>query len=128
MSEEQKTVLIIDDDQTMIDLFSSWLINVGYVVHSAFDGREGVTQAKATAYDLVVTDLMMPEESGVDVIRELRSDVKTKNIPILIVSGVLEEDSLECGVNIEGQFYPALKKPLNRGATVTLVKELLKDS
>jgi PAS domain S-box-containing protein len=78
------TVLVVDDEQPTIELLTDMLSTHGFRVLAAPDGRRGIALARSQRPDLIVLDLMMPELTGFDVVRELRSFPETGDIPILI--------------------------------------------
>ena len=76
-------ILIIEDDITIHNLLCSILQKGGYFVESAYNGTDGLSMALNGDYSLVLMDLMLPEKSGEDIIRELR---RLKNVPVVILS------------------------------------------
>jgi PAS domain S-box-containing protein len=91
--KELKTVLLIDDDPHLLDLMTKTLLQKGFRVLRASDGRKGVDFAIKHGPDVIILDLIMPGFNGVQVVEQLRVDPQTKNIPILIqTGGVLNED------------------------------------
>jgi DNA-binding response OmpR family regulator len=82
----KKTVLVVDDDNSIRELLRQELEAEGYGVREAKDGREALAQVKREKPDLIVLDVMMPELSGFDVAAVLRNDPETLNIPIVILS------------------------------------------
>ncbi len=81
-----KTILVVDDDNSIRELLRQELEGEGYEVREAKDGREALAQVKREKPDLIVLDVMMPELSGFDVAAVLRNDPETLNIPIVILS------------------------------------------
>jgi PAS domain S-box-containing protein len=93
MGKELKTVLVIDDEPALLELMGLTLVKKGFCVLRAGDGRTGLELARSHAPDIVVLDLAIPEFSGTQVVEELRAQAQTKNVPILIHTGVaLEEE------------------------------------
>lgn len=80
------TVLIVDDDVSVLAAIPPMLEQAGYRTLTASGGREGITQAKQHLPHLIVLDLLMPEVNGFEVIVALRGDVRTQGIPILILT------------------------------------------
>lgn len=76
-------ILIIEDDITINNLLCSIIQKGGYSVDRACNGTEGLSMALQGDYSLVLMDLMLPEKSGEDIIRELR---RSKNVPVVILS------------------------------------------
>jgi CheY-like chemotaxis protein len=67
-----KTILFIEDDKPIAEMYSRVLEREGYHVDFAYNGEEGLKKAEAKTYDLILLDIMMPEKTGIDVLHELR--------------------------------------------------------
>ena len=76
-------ILIIEDDITINGLLRSIIEKSGYTAHSAYNGADGLTMGLHEQYSLILLDLMLPEKSGEDVIKELR---RVNSTPIIILS------------------------------------------
>jgi twitching motility two-component system response regulator PilH len=83
--EEQrmKTVLIVDDLQAELDLIAGYVKQGGFAVITATNGEEGFAKALAEKPDLIVTDMVMPEMSGLELCRKLKKTAETSGIPIV---------------------------------------------
>jgi DNA-binding response OmpR family regulator len=79
-------ILAIDDDPAALDLIDAALRPEGFDVVHASGGQEGIDQARATRFDLVVCDLLMPDVDGFDVVTALKSEASTSEVPILILT------------------------------------------
>ncbi len=121
-----KKILIIEDDLNLVKALTDRLTVAGYEAVSAPNGKLGVEQATELLPDLVITDVVMPRLAGSDAVRALQSDERTKNIPVIVMSGILGKDDAKRGLNINGKLYPALSKPFDAETLVDLVGELLK--
>lgn len=83
-----KRIMIVDDDPKAVDVLRQFLMKFGYSdIVLAYDGQEALDMITAHAPDLVILDMQMPRMSGYEVIGRLKGDVKTKDIPLLIISG-----------------------------------------
>jgi DNA-binding response OmpR family regulator len=102
-------VLVIEDDAGMVALLRSWLEPEGYTVSSAPNGKEGLDMARALMPDAVLLDVLLPDIDGWDVLQQLRLERRTRDIPILVVS-VLEDQQL--GLALGAADY--LVKPVER--------------
>jgi CheY-like chemotaxis protein len=81
-----ESVLIIDDDPVTRRLFSAWLTEEGYSIAEASNADEGLKQAGTLIPDIVILDILMPDKDGWYVLKELKSNAKTRNIPVVITS------------------------------------------
>ena len=82
----QRTVLVIEDDPWTRTITTALLAGEGFAVVEAKNGEEGLQLARMHAPHAVLLDLALPTKSGLEVLRELKSDVATDNIPVIIVS------------------------------------------
>ena len=80
-------ILVVDDDTPILLLMRSLLGQFGFEPVTARSGEEAIAEAKSQRPDLILLDRNMPGMSGDDVLRELRSDARLAEVPILIVSG-----------------------------------------
>jgi CheY-like chemotaxis protein len=79
-------VLVVDDDRKAVELIAARLTGLAETVLRAYGGRDAIDIARLELPDLIVLDLMMPEVSGFDVVRELHDDPDTAAIPILVLT------------------------------------------
>ena len=82
----KRCVLVVDDDPSIRLLLVTYLRRQGYQMLEARNGREALTSMRAGSVDLVVLDLVMPEVSGLDVLRERAADPSLLRIPMIVVS------------------------------------------
>ena len=78
-----KTVLVVDDLQAQLNLITGYLEQAGFNVVTATSGSEALEKASAQVPDLVITDLVMPEMSGLEFCRKLKKNPETENIPVI---------------------------------------------
>ena len=102
------SVVVIDDDPTVLDLMSRFLTKEGFDVHTASNGRDGLELAKTKHPVAITTDVMMPGMDGWSVINALKADPATAHIPIILVTIT---DSREMGVALG--VFDYLAKPVD---------------
>ena len=78
-----KTILIVDDMQSELDMMANYLTKAGYNIITANNGEEAISLAIAKQPDLIVTDWMMPKMGGLDICRKLSRNAQTKAIPVV---------------------------------------------
>lgn len=78
-----KTVLVVDDMQSQLDLMSNYLSRAGYHVTTADSGAIALEKIKENKPDIIITDLVMPEVTGLELCRTLKRMPETENIPII---------------------------------------------
>ncbi len=122
--ENQKcTILVVDDNPDLRTYVSGIMRGQGYQVKTARNGGEGFAIAQSYPPDLMVTDLMMPLVSGLDLIRMMREDEALKGTPIILLTAKADEDT-----RIEGALQGAdiyLSKPFNDRELLAAVRNLL---
>jgi two-component system cell cycle response regulator DivK len=80
-------VLIVDDDQDARDMYAEFLLFSDFGIVKARNGMEGFTRACETQPDVIVTDLALPSIDGLEFVRRLRGDERTRDIPVVVVTG-----------------------------------------
>ncbi len=90
-----KKILFIEDENEIIGLMRTRLEASGYQMFSACDGEEGLRKVKVQRPNLILLDIIMPKIDGLAVCRQLKGDLRTRNIPIIIVSACGDKDLFE---------------------------------
>ena len=81
-----KQILTVDDSKTMRDMVAFTLRKAGFEVNEAEDGRKALTVLGSNRFDLIITDLNMPNMDGISLIRNVRSNAQHRGVPILILT------------------------------------------
>ncbi len=125
----RKKVLIVDDEPEAIDFASAVLEENGYIPISAEDGIEGMEKVKAERPGLILLDIMMPGKGGIAMYRDLRKDEQTKDIPVIIITGVARGQRFEESMMRKDPDIPLpdgyIEKPMKPEGLLDLVKKLL---
>ena len=117
-------VLVIDDEESIIDLIRLGLKYEGFEVVAANDGKEGIAAAQRTNPVFIILDWMLPDMDGLEVIRLLRSNPTTKDIPILLLTAKGEVGSRVQGLNTGADDY--LTKPFSFEELVARIRAILR--
>ena len=114
-----KKVLIVDDDADVRTFESNVVENNGYTPIIAVNGEEGINKIRAEKPDAIILDILMPKESGIKMYREVKTDPKLSDIPVIILSGIAKRTfirSQKALEEFEGQTVPEpeayLEKPV----------------
>lgn len=91
---KEKNILVVEDDLHMRVFITTVLETSGYNATATKDGQEGIRKVKEDRPDLIILDVMMPEEGGVSMYRQLKTDNQLKDIPVVMLSGVESETFL----------------------------------
>ena len=118
------TVLLVDDNPQNVELLQAFLESLPVKLVTAIDGVDALEKVAEHNPDLILLDVMMPRMSGFQVCKRLKSDPKTKDIQILMVTALNElgdiEQANECGTD------DFVSKPVNKLELLTRVKSLLR--
>jgi len=91
-------VLIIEDDQRINKVYNLKLAMDGIEAATAIDGEEGLRKVYSENPDLILLDLMLPKKSGFEILKEIKANPKTKDIPVMILSNLAQEKEREDGL------------------------------
>lgn len=116
-------ILVVDDNPDLRNYVSDTLRNSGYQVQTARNGSEGFRIAEEIVPSLIVTDLMMPQVSGLDMIKMIRSQDNLKGTPIILLTAKVNEETRLTGAERGADAY--LPKPFNDRELIAVVKNLL---
>ncbi|MGC8827616.1 MAG: response regulator transcription factor [Anaerolineae bacterium] len=116
-----ETILVIDDEQSILDLISAYLRREGYRVLTAQDGINGLKLAQSSRPDIVILDIMLPGMDGIDVLRELR---RTASTYVIMLSAKSEETDRIVGLTLGADDY--VTKPFSPRELVARVKAALR--
>ena len=103
--QQQGRVLVVEDERDVADLIRYNLTKEGYDVVVAPTGSDALKQAREVHPDLVLLDIMVPQLNGWEVCRRLKQDVETKNIPVIMVTGRVEEGDKVLGFEMGADDY-----------------------
>jgi DNA-binding response OmpR family regulator len=105
-----KKILVVDDEKTIYLYLEKKFTKLGYVVLTASDGEEALAQAFTHLPHIILLDVKLPKLSGLDVCRKLKSDERTKNIIVLILSAKAQAGEIKEGLQAGADRY--LTKPM----------------
>ncbi len=123
MANDPPTILVVDDEQSYRDALSVALQREGFIVETAADGPEAIAKFDATRPALVLLDVMLPQMSGIDVCREIRS---RSQVPIVMVTARNSEIDAVVGLEIGADDY--ITKPFRLRELVARVRAALRRS
>ena len=115
---EKKTVLIVEDEKSIVDIVRFNLEREGYATLTAYDGESGLASARENRPDLILLDVMLPKMIGFDVCRVLREE--GDNVPVIILTAREEEADKVLGLEIGADDY--ITKPFSMRELMARVK------
>jgi DNA-binding response OmpR family regulator len=117
-------ILIIEDDRYISKMYQLKLSLDGFDVQIAENGRQGVEKVKDFKPDIILLDILMPEIDGFEVLKIVKGDDETKNIPVLIMSNLGQEDHIQKGMSLGALGY-IVKSQYTPSHVVEKIKEVL---
>ena len=117
------TVLVVDDDPVILKLLEVNFEMEGFTVLVARDGEEGIEVARTNQPDVVVSDIMMPKKSGLELVVALKGDATTSEIPIILLSAKAQNADVRTGMDAGADDY--VTKPFEPLDLVDRVNRLL---
>jgi len=116
-----KTIMIVDDEKRLVSLVESYLIQEGYGVVSANNGKEALPVASREKPDLIILDIMMPEMDGYAFMREHRKELDT---PIILLTARVDDEERVIGLELGADDY--ITKPFRPRELVARVRAVLR--
>jgi two-component system phosphate regulon response regulator PhoB len=116
-------ILVVDDEEDVLELVRYNLDKNGYKIKTATTGEDALTKARAKLPDLIILDLMLPGIDGLEVCKKLKSDTKTQNIPIIMLTAKGEEADIVTGLELGADDY--VTKPFSPKVLVARVRRIL---
>jgi two-component system alkaline phosphatase synthesis response regulator PhoP len=120
----KQRILIVDDDKEVVRLMRAYLEQAGYAVLVANDGDTAVHTLRREKPDLVLLDLMLPGKDGWEITRLMRSDANLAHIPIIMLTGRVEDTDKIVGLEMGADDY--ITKPYNPREVVARVRARLR--
>jgi len=122
MTDNKKKILIVEDDEAVSLMYQRKFAQDGYMVLTAEDGARGLEMAIKEKPDLIVLDILMPELDGFSALRQLRANESTKNIPVVILTVLSDEES-----KLKGEKFGATEYIVKSYYTPTEIYEKIKE-
>ncbi len=117
-----KKILVVDDERHIVRLVEVNLQRTGYDVVTAYDGLEAIEQTKAEKPDMIILDVMMPRMDGFEVLKELRGNAETKDIPVIMLTAKAQDADIFKGWSSGVDSY--LTKPFNPRELLAFVERI----
>jgi DNA-binding response OmpR family regulator len=107
-----KKILIVDDEEVILKFLRIHLSKLGYEVREAADGEQAIEQLENGDFDLLICDILMPKKDGWQVLKEVKSNPRTKNIPVIILTAKDEDTDMFKGYALGANYY--MTKPFTK--------------
>jgi DNA-binding response OmpR family regulator len=122
----KKRIVIVEDEPDMADLVARRLAREGYQVDVARDGLAGLDKIRCGQTDLALVDIMLPHMSGTDLVKEVRQNPLTANVPIIMMTAKGEESDIVVGLALGADDY--VTKPFSLSVLAARVAAVLRRS
>ncbi len=120
-----KTILLIEDDPFLVEIYSTKLKEVGFSVIIAVDGDEGLKKMKKETPELLLLDIVLPNSNGWEILRDIKKDDKLSNLKVVILSNLGEKEEVEKGLKLGAVRY-LVKAHYTPSEVVEEIKKILK--
>jgi len=121
-----KKILVIDDEELITKSLLKLLSNEGYNTTVAKSGKEALEKVKKIDFDLIISDVRMPDMDGIETIKEIRSYLEKSNkkpIPEVLITGYADKDKYETAMELKVADY--IYKPFERTEFLKVVKRTI---
>ena len=99
------TILLIEDDPLLIDIYSTKLKESGFEVTVAEDGEKGLKSLEGTMPDLVLLDIVLPKQNGWEVLSKIRQNDRFKDLKVVLLSNLGQKEEIEKGLSLGADRY-----------------------
>jgi two-component system alkaline phosphatase synthesis response regulator PhoP len=121
-----KTILMVDDERDLVFATRLCLEGAGYTVEAAYDGAEALEQIAKVKPDLVLLDVYMPAKNGWEVLKELKADPETRDIPVIMLTAAVEPENIARGFAHDCTWYHT--KPFDPKDLMTVIERVFNAS
>lgn len=123
MKNAQKKILIMEDEPDALMMLSMALKSAGYVVFGAPDGEEGLKIFREEKPDMVILDVVMPRMDGWEVLQRIKAGLKSKRVPVIMLTGKSEDEDKIKGYDHGADFY--VTKPYSIQKLLPIIRDFI---
>lgn len=125
--EQGKVILVVDDDLTLREMYEERLKAEGFDIIQASNGEEAIQMAKQNMPNVIMLDIMMPKLNGFDVLKTLKADPQTQNIPVIVLTALIQDVDKLQGKKLGAADY-VVKSETMPGEVIAKVKAAMGQS
>jgi DNA-binding response OmpR family regulator len=112
----KRKVLIVDDEEVIRKFLKIHLAKLGYEVKEAADGEQAIEELGKDDFDLLICDILMPKKDGWEVVKEVKSNSKTKHLPVILLTAKNEDSDMFKGYDLGANYY--MTKPFTKAQLI----------
>lgn len=100
-----KKILLIEDEDFIRDLYKRQFEKAGFVVDGFAKGKEGLVASTQTMYDLLLLDIMLPDINGMEILKQVKQNPVTKNLPVVMLTNLGQDSIIKEGFTLGAEGY-----------------------
>jgi len=124
MAEKQSNILLIEDEEVLANMYETKFKNEGFRIRKALDGEAGLKMVAEEKPELILLDIIMPKLDGFSVLKRLKANEATKDIPVVLLTNLGQNEDVDKGQKLGAVGY-LVKANLTPSEVVKKVKEFL---
>ena len=105
MAEKKATILLVEDDTFISGMYQTKLAMLGYTVRVAADGETGWAELQKEVPDIVLLDIVLPKKDGFEILGDIRSSEKLKNLPVVLLTNLGQKPDVQKGLELGADDY-----------------------
>ncbi len=123
---EKKFILLVEDDEFLAELYATKLQLEGFGVGLAADGEKGLKMIKEKHPDLVLLDIVLPKMDGFEVLKKMKADKESKEIPVILLTNLSQKDEVKKGLDLGATDY-LIKAHFMPSEVIKKIKKIIGD-
>jgi DNA-binding response OmpR family regulator len=122
----KRKILIVNDEEVVRQFLRNHLAKLGYEVKEAADGEQAIEELGKDDFDLLICDILMPKKDGWEVVKEVKSNSKTKQLPVILLTAKNEDSDMFKGYDLGASYY--MTKPFTKAQLLYGLRLMFNDS
>lgn len=119
-----KTIMIVEDDAFVMDIYRTKLTQEGFDVTEAVNGLEAIKKLKDGKPDLILLDIVMPYMDGLDVLKKIKESKELKDIPVILLTNLSQKEEVNQGLSLGAKDY-LIKSHFTPSEVLAKIKSLI---
>lgn len=124
MSKDKIKILLVEDDSFLLGMYATKFEMENFKLITAEDGEKAVRAALKELPDIILLDIILPKQNGFEVLRQLKADQSTANVPVILLTNLSQKDEIEQGLKLGAEDY-LIKAHFMPSEVVEKIKKVL---